>query len=46
MMMVIASSEKRTGRFKAKAWLVAIGWFGTAMVAVAVIALFCFLVPG
>jgi hypothetical protein len=28
------------GRFKARPWLVALGWLGTAIMAVAVIALF------
>jgi hypothetical protein len=27
------------GRFKAKSWLIALGWIGTALMAVAVIAL-------
>ncbi len=39
MMMVIVSNEKLMGRFKARPWLVALGWVGTAIMAVAVIAL-------
>jgi NRAMP (natural resistance-associated macrophage protein)-like metal ion transporter len=39
MMMVIVSNAKLMGRFKARAWLIALGWVGTAIMAVAVIAL-------
>ena len=39
MMMVIVSNAKLMGRFKARSWLVALGWVGTAIMAVAVIAL-------
>jgi NRAMP (natural resistance-associated macrophage protein)-like metal ion transporter len=39
MMMVIVSNAKLMGRFKARPWLVALGWVGTAIMAVAVIAL-------
>src|SRR5450755_4765325 len=46
MMMVIVSSENLMGRFRAKSWLVATGWFGTAIMAVAVIALFWSFVAG
>jgi NRAMP (natural resistance-associated macrophage protein)-like metal ion transporter len=40
MMMVIVANPKLMGRFKARTWLVALGWIGTAMMGVAVIALF------
>jgi Mn2+/Fe2+ NRAMP family transporter len=40
MMMVIVANPKLMGRFKARSWLVALGWVGTAMMGVAVIALF------
>ncbi len=40
MMMLIVVKAKLMGRFKAKSWLVALGWLGTAVMAVAVIALF------
>jgi Mn2+/Fe2+ NRAMP family transporter len=40
MMMTIVSSAKLMGRFKARPWLVALGWAGTTIMAVAVIALF------
>jgi NRAMP (natural resistance-associated macrophage protein)-like metal ion transporter len=40
MMMAIVSNERLMGRFKAKSWLVILGWLGTALMAVAVIALF------
>jgi NRAMP (natural resistance-associated macrophage protein)-like metal ion transporter len=40
MMMVIVSNSKLMGRFKAKSWLVALGWVGTAIMAVAVLAMF------
>jgi len=40
MMMVIVANTKLMGRFKARTWLVALGWVGTAMMGVAVIALF------
>jgi NRAMP (natural resistance-associated macrophage protein)-like metal ion transporter len=39
MMMVIVSNERLMGRFKARTWLIALGWLGTAIMAVAVIAL-------
>jgi len=41
MMMTIVSSAKVMGRFKARPWLVALGWAGTTIMAVAVIALLC-----
>ena len=40
MMMVIVANPKLMGRFKARSWLVALGWIGTALMGVAVIALF------
>jgi NRAMP (natural resistance-associated macrophage protein)-like metal ion transporter len=40
MMMVIVANRKLMGRFKARTWLVALGWVGTAIMGVAVIALF------
>jgi Mn2+/Fe2+ NRAMP family transporter len=40
MMMVIVSNSKSMGRFKARSWLVALGCIGTALMGVAVIALF------
>jgi NRAMP (natural resistance-associated macrophage protein)-like metal ion transporter len=40
MMMVIVSNSQTMGRFKARSWLVALGWIGTALMGVAVIALF------
>jgi NRAMP (natural resistance-associated macrophage protein)-like metal ion transporter len=39
MMMVIVSSRAIMGRFKAHRWLVALGWLGTALMALAVLAL-------
>src|SRR5271154_3350858 len=40
MMMVIVSNPQTMGRFRARSWLVALGWAGTALMGVAVIALF------
>jgi NRAMP (natural resistance-associated macrophage protein)-like metal ion transporter len=40
MMMVIVSNPQAMGRFKARSWLVALGWIGTALMGVAVVALF------
>jgi NRAMP (natural resistance-associated macrophage protein)-like metal ion transporter len=40
MMMVIVSNSQLMGRFRAKSWLVALGWVGTGLMVVAVIALF------
>src|SRR5215475_14934293 len=40
MMMVIVANPKLMGRFKARTWLVALGWLGTAIMGVAVLALF------
>jgi NRAMP (natural resistance-associated macrophage protein)-like metal ion transporter len=39
VMMVIVSKKSLMGRFKAKPWLLGFGWGGTALMAVAVIAL-------
>jgi Mn2+/Fe2+ NRAMP family transporter len=39
MMMVIISNSRLMGRFKARTWLVALGWVGTGIMAVAVIVL-------
>jgi Mn2+/Fe2+ NRAMP family transporter len=39
MMMVIVANPKVMGRFKARPWLVVLGWLGTALMAVAVLAL-------
>jgi NRAMP (natural resistance-associated macrophage protein)-like metal ion transporter len=39
VMMVIISKKSLMGRFKAKQWLLGFGWTGTAIMAVAVIAL-------
>jgi NRAMP (natural resistance-associated macrophage protein)-like metal ion transporter len=46
MMMVIVANAKLMGRFKGRSWLVALGWMGTAMMAVAVVALFWSLSAG
>ncbi len=46
MMMVIVSNAKIMGRFKARTWLVALGWLGTALMALAVLALFGSFVVG
>jgi NRAMP (natural resistance-associated macrophage protein)-like metal ion transporter len=40
MMMLIVSNITLMGRFKARTWLVALGWLGTAVMALAVLALF------
>jgi NRAMP (natural resistance-associated macrophage protein)-like metal ion transporter len=40
MMMVIVAHENLMGRFKAKSWLIWLGWIGTAAMALAVAALF------
>jgi Mn2+/Fe2+ NRAMP family transporter len=40
MMMVIVANSRLMGRFKARSWLTALGWLGTALMAVAVLALF------
>ncbi|WP_407179126.1 NRAMP family divalent metal transporter [Bradyrhizobium sp. STM 3562] len=40
MMMAIVSNKRLMGRFKARSWLVILGWLGTGLMAIAVIALF------
>jgi NRAMP (natural resistance-associated macrophage protein)-like metal ion transporter len=40
MMMVIVANSRLMGRFKAKSWLIVLGWVGSALMAVAVLALF------
>src|SRR5258707_929457 len=40
MMMMIVANRKLMGRFRARMWLIALGWLGTALMALAVIALF------
>jgi NRAMP (natural resistance-associated macrophage protein)-like metal ion transporter len=39
MMMVIVANSRLMGRFRAKSWLIALGWVGTGLMALAVIAL-------
>ncbi|MBR1174345.1 divalent metal cation transporter [Bradyrhizobium sp. KB893862 SZCCT0404] len=39
MMMLIVASRAIMGRFKARSWLVVLGWLGTAIMALAVLAL-------
>jgi NRAMP (natural resistance-associated macrophage protein)-like metal ion transporter len=39
MMMLIVSSPAIMGRFRARTWLIALGWLGTALMALAVLAL-------
>jgi NRAMP (natural resistance-associated macrophage protein)-like metal ion transporter len=39
MMMVIVGNSRLMGRFKAAPWLIALGWLGTGLMALAVIAL-------
>jgi NRAMP (natural resistance-associated macrophage protein)-like metal ion transporter len=39
MMMVIVSNSRLMGRFRAKPWLIALGWIGTGLMALAVMAL-------
>jgi Mn2+/Fe2+ NRAMP family transporter len=39
MMMVIVANSRLMGRFKATPWLIALGWVGTALMALAVVAL-------
>jgi NRAMP (natural resistance-associated macrophage protein)-like metal ion transporter len=40
MMMVIVANSQLMGKFRARPWLIGLGWLGTALMAVAVIALF------
>jgi len=37
--MVIVANARVMGRFKARTWLIALGWVGTGIMAVAVVAL-------
>jgi Mn2+/Fe2+ NRAMP family transporter len=39
MMMVIVANSRLMGRFRAKPWLAGLGWVGTGLMALAVIAL-------
>ena len=39
MMMVIVANSRIMGRFKARTWLIALGWVGTGIMALAVLAL-------
>jgi Mn2+/Fe2+ NRAMP family transporter len=39
MMMVIVANSRLMRRFKAKRWLIGLGWIGTGLMALAVIAL-------
>ena len=39
MMMVIVANSRLMGRFKATSWLIALGWVGTGLMALAVVAL-------
>ena len=39
MMMVVVANGKLMGRFRARKWLVVVGWLGTALMALAVLAL-------
>jgi Mn2+/Fe2+ NRAMP family transporter len=39
MMMLIVANPRIMGRFKARSWLVVLGWLGTALMAIAVVAL-------
>jgi Mn2+/Fe2+ NRAMP family transporter len=40
MMMVIVANSNLMGRFRAKSWLIVLGWIGTGIMAIAVIAMF------
>jgi Mn2+/Fe2+ NRAMP family transporter len=39
MMMVVVASDRLMGRFKGKPWLIALGWIGTSLMGLAVVAL-------
>jgi NRAMP (natural resistance-associated macrophage protein)-like metal ion transporter len=39
MMMLVVSNDRLMGRFKAQPWLIALGWLGTALMALAVVSL-------
>jgi Mn2+/Fe2+ NRAMP family transporter len=40
MMMLVVSTDRLMGRFKARPWLIAFGWLGTLLMALAVVGLF------
>ncbi|MGJ4888075.1 NRAMP family divalent metal transporter [Bradyrhizobium sp. HKCCYLRH3099] len=46
MMMVIVSNRGLMGRFRGRSWLIALGWIGTGIMAVAVLALLWSFVTG
>jgi Mn2+/Fe2+ NRAMP family transporter len=46
MMMVIVANAGLMGRFRAKPWLIVLGWVGTGLMGVAVVALFGSFVAG
>ena len=46
MMMVIVSNTTLMGRFRARSWPIALGWVGTAIMAIAVPALLWSFVTG
>jgi NRAMP (natural resistance-associated macrophage protein)-like metal ion transporter len=46
MMMVIVSSTRLMGKFRARPWVIGLGWLGTAVMAVAVLALFALSATG
>jgi hypothetical protein len=46
MMMVIVCNVQLMGRFRARSLLIGLGWLGTALMAVAVLALFWSFVAG
>ncbi|WP_409998504.1 NRAMP family divalent metal transporter [Bradyrhizobium sp. SZCCHNR1002] len=46
MMMVIVSNADLMGRFRGRSWLIALGWIGTAIMAIAVLALLWSFVTG
>ncbi|WP_316169733.1 divalent metal cation transporter [Bradyrhizobium sp. SZCCHNRI1058] len=46
MMMVIVSNDRLMGRFRGRTWLIALGWMGTGIMAIAVLALLWSFVTG
>ncbi|MGJ5197259.1 NRAMP family divalent metal transporter [Bradyrhizobium sp. HKCCYLRH1030] len=46
MMMVIVSNPRLMGRFRGRTWLIALGWMGTGIMAIAVLALLWSFVTG
>ncbi|NPU67507.1 divalent metal cation transporter [Bradyrhizobium sp. 83012] len=46
MMMVIVTNADLMGRFRGRSWLIALGWIGTAIMAIAVVALLWSFVTG